>query len=445
MNILPENKEKKTNSVQTIEGEEVDVTTGEVINKAKEETQTKTPKVKTEMDIRTDSSFTLKYANKEFLYEIMSIPTLSKYEYRMVTHLILWARNHGIDYELDAYGNLYLTKGKVNEGEFYPCVTAHLDTVQDKHKAFIMAGAELDIKTRIKNNKHELYVDGIGIGADDKGAIFIGLSMMEKIDVIKGAFFLEEEIGMLGSEKLNERFFDDVGYVVGFDSPDFNRSAWKSSGTKLFTADFYKTFMKPVCDKYGYTRFYSEPYTDVSKIVQKTGIMCMNFCNGGYEAHNQTSEYIIAEETDNALGMGIELVETIGRTQHKMKGSVWEKDPTTGVMSKVSDISDDEDYLRSLGDDKKYGSYSTYQYSNGGFNSSNSSINSSKNETNFNTSSKTSENKDENPVNVETLHYVVATYEERIMTLERDIKDKCTELNIDFKNFESLFENTIKF
>ena len=233
-------------TIKEVNGEKVDVTTGEIKKEEK--------KVITEMEVRTDENYKLKYANKEFLYEVMSVPTVSEYEYRMVTFIIMWARKHGIKHELDAYGNLYLTKGEVNEGEFYPCVTAHLDTVQDKHKAFILAGADLDIKTRIKNNKHELYVDGIGIGADDKGAIFIGLSMMEKIDAIKGAFFLEEETGMRGSERMNERFFDDVGYVVGFDSPDKNRSAWKSSGTKLFTADFYKTHMKPVCDKYGYTK-----------------------------------------------------------------------------------------------------------------------------------------------------------------------------------------------
>lgn len=486
MNKLPENKDE--NIVQTPEGDAVDLTTGEIVNsddkkeesvqpqetKAKEsevkteeakvvdETETKKeeeepkkdkkenlPKVKTEMEIRTDPTYTLKYANKEFLYEIMSIPTLSEHEYRMVTHIILWARNHGIDYELDSYGNLYLTKGVLNEGEFYPCVTAHLDTVQEKHKAFIMAGAELDIKTRVKNNKHELYVDGIGIGADDKGAIFIGLSMMEKIDVIKGAFFLEEEINMKGSEKLNERFFDDVGYVVGFDSPDFNRSAWKSSGVKLFTAEFYKTCMKPVCDKYGYTRFYSEPYTDVNKIVSKTGIMCMNFCNGGYEAHNQSSEYIIAEETDNALGMGIELVETIGRTQHKMKGAVWQKDPKTGVMTQVRETVDDEAFLRSLGDDTKYSSYgNTYNFNGGGNYSGGSNTynnNNNKTESTFTSNSKTETKKEGEITNVETLRYVMATYEERIASLKRDIKNKCIEMDIDFSNFESLFENTIKF
>ena len=160
MNKLPE-------QIQNVNGEDVDVTTGEVKSKEK--------KVLTEMEIRTDENYKLKYADKKFLYEVMSVPTLSSFEYRMVTFIIMWARKHGIKHELDSYGNLYLTKGELNEGEFYPCVTAHLDTVQEKHKAFIMAGADLDIKTRIKNDKHELYVDGIGIGADDKGAIFIGL------------------------------------------------------------------------------------------------------------------------------------------------------------------------------------------------------------------------------------------------------------------------------
>ncbi len=35
---------------------------------------------------------------------------------------------------MDDYGNIYFTKGKPKDYEFYPCVTAHIDTVQDKAK-----------------------------------------------------------------------------------------------------------------------------------------------------------------------------------------------------------------------------------------------------------------------------------------------------------------------
>jgi len=408
--------------VQLNQKEQVDTETGELVIE------------KTEAELRNDD-FGLKYADKKMLYEVMSVPSLSGYEYRMVTYLVMWARKHNVQYEFDNYGNLYFTKGELKEGEYYPCVTAHLDTVQDKHKAFILAGADLDVRTRLnKENKHELYVDGIGIGADDKGAIFISLAMIDKIDVIKGAFFLEEEVGMKGSSNLNKSFFDNVGYVVGFDSPDYNRSAWKCSGTKLFTGDFYKTYMKPVCDKFGYTRFYSEPYTDVKHIVEKAGIMCMNFCNGGYEAHNQSSEYIVAEETDNALGMGLELVETIGRTRHEIKstGTSWVKDEN-GVYH--SNENDDDKYLATLGDDNRYSSYNYYNYS--------ANINSSTTNSNLSNTSKSAKSDGSNN---ETLMYIVSVYEKRISNIADEIKAKCEMMGIDYdKNFKSIFETEIKF
>lgn len=404
------------------ENEQVDTNTGELVIE------------KTEAELRNED-FGLKYADKKMLYEVMSVPSLSGYEYRMLTYLIMWARKRNVQYEFDDYGNIYFTKGELKEGEYYPCVTAHLDTVQDKHKAFILAGADLDVRTRLnKENKHELYVEGIGIGADDKGAIFISLAMIDKIDVIKGAFFLEEEVGMKGSSHMNTSFFDNVGYVVGFDSPDYNRSAWKCSGTKLFTGDFYKTYMKPVCDKFGYTRFYSEPYTDVKHIVEKAGIMCMNFCNGGYEAHNQTSEYIVAEETDNALGMGLELVKTIGRTRHEIKssGTSWVKDEN-GVYH--NNENDDDKYLATLGDDDKYSSYNYYSYNNTNTNSST---------TNSNLSTTSKNVKDSN--NNETLMYIVSVYEKRISNIADEIKSKCDMIGIDYdKNFKNIFETEIKF
>ena len=33
------------------------------------------------------------------------------------------------DFHIDELGNIYVTKGQISEGEFYPCVVAHTDTV----------------------------------------------------------------------------------------------------------------------------------------------------------------------------------------------------------------------------------------------------------------------------------------------------------------------------
>lgn len=321
----------------------------------------------------TNDEIKLRFIDKDFALECMAVPTHSKEEYRLLTFIVLWARRNGIKYEYDSYGNIYLTKGELAEGEFYPCVTSHLDTVQDKQSPYIKASVPLDLKiTKTKDDKHKLSVDthsnvNIGIGADDKSGVCICLSIFNHVDKLKACFFLEEEIGCLGSTNLDKEWFKDVGYVIGFDSPELHRAAWSCSGVKLFSYEFYEKYMKDVCDKWGLTKghFFSEPWTDVKIIRQETDIMCMNFGNGGYEAHCAT-EYCILEDMDSACGMGIDLVKFIGNTEHKLKyssssltyGSYIRN--AQGVYEEAE--KDDTKQLEELGDTSKRYAYG-YNYS----------------------------------------------------------------------------------
>lgn len=435
-----------------IDGKTVDTSTGEIKDTEKSANTTSTVQsitiVKTaqekENEMRQEVlSLDLKSLDVKLMYEMMAIPSKSGYEYRMVTYLILWARQHNIEHTFDTYGNLYFVKGKPKEGEFYPCVTAHLDTVQEKQKAYVYAGADLDLKTR-KTTKgtHEVYVDGMGTGSDDKNAILIALHMFERFDTLKGAFFLGEETGMQGSSQLDPNFFEDVSYVIGFDSPELNRAAWSLLGTAMFTADFYKTYMKEICDKYGMTKFYTESFTDEKQIIQKTGIMCMNFGNGGYSAHMPT-EYFVVEELDHALTMGIELVENIPvNIQHKFKTYTWEKDEN-GELKKVEHSATiDEAYLRTLGDNTHYSSYFGGTYG-GNYSGSNWSTSSKSNSA---STVSTDKSKDENSVNEETVQYIVDMYDNRIEEIEKAIKEKCEKLSIDYTSeFAEIFSKEIKF
>lgn len=395
-----------------------------------------------------DDDMNLGYLDKEFVYECMSVPTYSKKEYRMVAFIILWARRNKITYEFDNFGNIYLTKGELSEGEFYPCVTSHLDTVQDKQTPYIYAGVPLDLKTeRTKDGTHKVSVDSnggtaIGIGADDKSGICICLSMFDHIEKLKACFFLDEEEGCNGSDVLNVEWFQNVGYVIGFDSPDLYRAAWACSGTQLFSYNFYENYMKEVCDAWGLVKgcFFSEPYTDVKNIRQKTDIICMNFGNGGYLAHT-TSEYIVIEDMDHACGMGIALIDSIGCTEHKLKsrniyGTVQDsfRRRENGIYERVT--SDDIPLLKELGDTKKT-SYST-NYNSGQTSSYNSG--------------QTSTSKD-NTVKTETVKYIVNRYDSYISGIKDEllesIKALCVKQNIVFNDFENAinesFSNEIKF
>jgi len=384
----------------------------------------------------------LAYLNQDFVLETMSIPTDTHNEFRMVVYIIQFARRNGIDYEFDDYGNVYLTKGKLEEGEYYPCVTSHLDTVQRKQEPYIRAGVNLDLKCELtKDGEHKLSVDtkgqsSIGIGADDKGGVCICLSMFEHFEKLKACFFLCEEVGCFGSKELDKDWFKNVGYCIGYDSPDLFRAAWSCSGVKLFSYEFYEKWMKPVCDEWGLKNcFYSEPITDVMEIRKQTGVMCMNFGNGGYNAHTE-NEYCIIEHMDHACGMGIALIDHIGLTRHYLQHSS-SYNLTKGTYKKTNGLYirtdvDDTNQLENLGDNKRWGGTRT--------------------NTRTTTTTTTTTTKDEQ-LNFEMVKYIVNRYDGHILELKKDVLDAvkavCEKSSIDFKLFETAiadkFNNEVKF
>lgn len=306
------------------------------------------------------------YLNVKLAFDVMKTPTYSEMEYRMISFIINWANSNNVDYYLDDFGNIYLTKGKVNDGEYFPCVTSHMDSVQKGHVPYILKGQKLqiqsvDIKDKINDaTKSKIYVRHMGVGGDDKCGILVSLDLFKYFDKLKAVFFVEEEIGCKGSEKADISFFDDVGYVIGWDSPEVNRNCWSSGGKKLFTYDFYEKHMKEVCDNNGRTLFYSEPFTDVRELRGKVDIACMNFGSGGYNAHMK-DEYAILDDIDVSIKFGKELIEKLGLNRYAIPKNLSSYSYKIAEDKKLvpDDFNneDDNEKLRSLGDRNKYSDY----------------------------------------------------------------------------------------
>ena len=237
---------------------------------------------------------------------------------------------------------------------------------------------------------------------------------MKKTDKIKAAFFVEEEIGMQGSAELKKEFFDDVAYVIGWDSPDIIRGAWKCSGTQIFSKDFYVKHLRDIIKDWGFkdSDLRSEPFTDVIKIREKTGITCMNFGNGGYQAHSST-EYLVIEHVDHAVGMGIDLITRLGN-KTQFKDTKYTK-TTTGV-SRV--YSDEDDGLGSI-------LHPTTTYSSS---TSSSSRSTGTGTVNNRSDGKVNNTVDENAVNEEAVKYIADTYDEYIKMLKNGVESKCDTL-----------------
>ena len=262
--------------------------------------------------------------------------------------------------------------------------------------------------------------------------------------MVSACFFLDEETGCHGSDALDLDWFKDVGYVIGYDSPDLYRAAWSCSGVKLFSYEFYTKHMKEVCDRWGLTKgcFFSEPYTDVKNIREKTDIICMNFGNGGYYAHSP-SEYIIVEDMDQACGMGIDLIDNIGCTEHKLKHvSSWTsrtensfRRNNNGTYERV--VVDDTEMLQDLGDNNRR---SYYGY---GAQTTRSTT----------TTTTTTTTKKEDELKFESVKYIVNRYDSHILAIKEEVleavKGLCEKANVKFDEFEKAitekFSNEIKF
>ena len=371
----------------------------------------------------------LRYLDKDFAYEMLSVPSSSYNEQRLVAFIMLWAMRNNVKFEYDDFGNVYLTKGTLEEGEFYPCVTSHLDTVQHKQTSYVYANVPLEIITTKMSendakhpNSHKLSLPSGGIGADDKAGVLICLSMFDHLPKLKACFFLQEEVGCKGSSELDKEWFKDVAYVIGWDSPDLYRGAYASSQTNLFNYKFYNDHLKEVLDKWGLVKgtLNSEPITDVKYIRQKTNIICMNFGNGGYLAHSD-SEYIIIEDTDHALGMGIDLVNHLGYEQFILESSYSSKASRTHYFKKddgyvySKEDEDDDKLLASLSN--RYNATTTTNY-------------------NYTSTSK--------DVKFEVLQYTVARFDKFIENIKENVLAKILSHNAETTSMEELAKSVEK-
>lgn len=418
-------------------------TKNEVVNevntsKTEQTSTTNVTVVKNGGDIE-GNTLPLKRLNEKLLYSLMECPSASKHEYRLVTFIVLWAKQNGIEYQFDDYGNLYLTKGTLDENEFYPCVTSHLDTVQTKQILYAKAGAKLDVKTKVQDNKHRIYVDGFGIGGDDKAGLVLCLNMFSYFDKLKACFFLEEETGCVGSKHLDLNWFSNVGYVIGYDSPDLNRAAYSCSGTKLMNKEFFEgNGLDIICKNHGLVDFRAEPFTDVVQIRQKTDIICMNFGTGYYNCH-MDSEYCVIEDMDSALDMGVDIINKLGLTEHKMKcvgGG------TYNFYSGATDA--DGKYFEGL----KPRPATTYGGGyNGGYRggSSTTPTHTTTPSTSTTHTTSTAQTSTSNQINYEQIQHVSEVYEERMAAMKKEIEKICKENNYDASKFEVVFSKEITF
>jgi len=259
--------------------------------------------------------------NKELLKEILSIPSCSTKEESVREFLINWAIDNNIDVKQDEKGNIFMKKGELLDGESYPCVVAHMDTVHSDQVLMVKSSSKLNIKeingeygdilyaTKFKPNGMEVNT---GCGGDDKAGIFIALSLILNFKTIKGAFFVEEEIGCRGSAfAKKEEWLLDVGYFIQFDAPTDNWISRVCGGIELFDDAFAK-ILKPTWDVYNMSApNIRDPFTDVKELKKNYPVCCINYFAGYMDMHS-SHEFVVLSYVQKAINLGASTIIELG-------------------------------------------------------------------------------------------------------------------------------------
>lgn len=143
------------------------------------------------------------------LIKLLNIHGVSGDEGNVRNYLKQVLPNYVDSIEIDSYGNLLGIK-KVGSGDGATIMlSAHMDTVK---------GVFADRKVIEKNGVFSS--DKGALGADDRAGIAIILEVLRNVDklsfegTIKVAFSREEEIGCVGSSKINPNWYEDVDLAI---------------------------------------------------------------------------------------------------------------------------------------------------------------------------------------------------------------------------------------
>jgi len=262
------------------------------------------------------------------LLEVLNVQSESRNCSKMIDFVLEKCFEFGcslIDY--DSAGNIYAIKG---EADTYPCIVAHMDTV---HK--IVPDAEYKV---ISDDDYAFAYNPVkrkmtGVGGDDKVGIYIALQMVRDLDHCKVAFFVDEEIGCVGSMQADMTFFADVRFALQCDRKGNSDFVYNIMGTGLYSEAFYKD-IAPIISSYGYEES-TGGLTDVYQLAENgIGVAVANMSCGYYNPHTD-EEMISLADVENCRRMVYDIMTNctdVYECKHeKSYYDTWWKDGGNGV------------------------------------------------------------------------------------------------------------------
>tara|TARA_R100000808_G_C2150165_1_gene158801 strand:+ start:257 stop:1492 length:1236 start_codon:yes stop_codon:yes gene_type:complete len=251
----------------------------------------------------------------ERLISTLSVQTSSREEDLMIKYIENFLSSIPNTSVVVSNNNIYVCKGDLKQGESYPCVVAHTDTVHDIHKDFSVFQAGDCLFAFSQDDREQ-----VGVGGDDKSGIWIALEMILKKDNIKGVFFWGEEIGCLGSSEADESFFIDVGYCIQCDRRG-NKDFVTSIYSDVLVSQEFKDVVLPIMTKHGYEEA-DGATTDVYKLKESINVSMVNMSCGYYQPHTDQETVSIVDSID-CLSFVDDLIKSLGmnKYEHKMEKS----------------------------------------------------------------------------------------------------------------------------
>lgn len=234
----------------------------------------------------------MKLMKKQFI-ELLNIHATSGNETPVRDYLKPILKDLTDEVITDNYGNL-LAEKKVGTGKGATIMlSAHMDTVKGVKK-----------ERKLVENRGIISSDVGALGADDRAGIAIILTVLRNIDklsfngTIKIAFSREEEIGCIGSDKINKEWYKDVDLAIVVDRQG-NRDIVVGCGM-AFCSNSVGFFME-----------------DVGKLVEQDwkcvegGISdAMTFAQNGINSVNLSAGYM-NEHTDREYASLADMKDTI--------------------------------------------------------------------------------------------------------------------------------------
>ena len=262
--------------------------------------------------------------DKNLLFRTLSVQTDSRKTKRMEGFIVkfverLAAAGMDIRYTHTTSGNIYVTKGA---GPIYPTIVAHTDTVHD-----IVPNDEYEVRSNGKimwahNPKLGTWT---GIGGDDKVGVFIALSMLRDLPTAKAAFFVDEEIGCIGSSLAAMEFFVDRAFVLQCDRRGNDDFVDRIFGTDLYGPEF-ATAIKDTLARFGYTPT-TGGLTDVVTLKEQgLDVACANMSCGYFSPHSRW-ETVGLLDVQRCYDLVQTLCENFGavRWEHVAEEPAWKK------------------------------------------------------------------------------------------------------------------------